>query len=144
MGLSKEKQDRLAQIKADKKKKLDNKVVESMGVVVSDDEAPEVKVVRVEPVYSANKEMQSVATRIYNQVIEKVNYALKKKGVQIGAYAEFETVKYADKNYMKTIKKMGEDGWIFVFHSVDPNKGHEKTGMVFQRVLTKAIKVKAN
>jgi len=142
--MAKSKEEVLAALKKKKQKKnnLDSKVESSMGVSHSDIKGTHEGEGKPEPKYSSNSEMEKVARKIYNDVIDQVSYALKKKGVQIAQKADFKKVLYKDKNYIKKIHELQSDGFIYAFPLVDTNNNYEKTGMMFQKVVTKGVKTK--
>lgn len=144
------KSERLARLRAAKESKnsgLDNKVVEAMNVEFENPPAVVNAIVdrqktQKQTAHKLTMREEQLVRQIYDQLLEKFNLALQNKGVQIAEKAEFKSVLYTDKDWLKTIKQMGEEGWIYAFPKVDPNDGYKLKGMVFQKIITKSVKLK--
>lgn len=152
--MKKSKEELLAELKAKKQKgtdsEMDKKVLKSMGVV----ETPPVAPIKVRPKlsdstksetsvtsnYSQSRELEQIANKIYNNLIDKFNSALETKGVQIVERAELKEVRYNEKNYIQKIHKLVEEGFVYAFPLVDVNDGYKQTGIMFQKLIKKSKK----
>lgn len=144
----KSKEEILAELRA-KRTGIVSKVEESMGVKnVKTSTTIEVgrnkKKVEEEKVttqnYSVNKEVEKVANKIYNNLLDKINESLESKGVQIAARAEMKEVRYNEKNYINKIHDLTKEGYIYAFPIVDTSDNYKAIGMMFQKIVKKTVK----
>jgi len=92
-------------------------------------------------VYSQNRELENIANKIYQNLLAKFNDDLVNKGVQIADKVEMEKVLWSDKDSSKKLAGMAARGFRFAFTVVDPSDNYKPTGIMFQKLITKSVKL---